>query len=265
METEEISERYVTPCFVNGLEAYDGEINLENDKNLISNEFAVKLCMEHEVKNGHKVGKKELIVALRGEVYFVKFIINPEKDDIEPGVVLGRSFLRLTKGIADFGNEIITIYPDLDPFNDESDKTNDPGDDWVAILEGIDFGDIPEINGLELHPFMCNMGKRREEVKHVSNKIIMLDRSKSEPMGILRDVLCQVGVTTILARFLSLDMPMYKDVPIVLGRSFLHTCGGIINTIKGTTSTFDGICHKKFYVVAVKNKQEEKDSDDEEE
>ncbi|GJW52535.1 hypothetical protein Tco_0096620 [Tanacetum coccineum] len=35
-----------------------------------------------------------MIFALRGEIYFVKFIINPEEDDIEPGVVLGRSFLR---------------------------------------------------------------------------------------------------------------------------------------------------------------------------
>ncbi|GJR62933.1 hypothetical protein Tco_1505095 [Tanacetum coccineum] len=117
METKEISERHVAPCFVNSLEAYDGEINLENDKNLISNEFAVKLCLEHEVKNGDKVVKKELIVALRGEIYFVKFIINPKEDDIEPGVVLGRSFL------------------------------------------SIDFGDIPEIDGLELPPYVCNMGK----------------------------------------------------------------------------------------------------------
>ncbi|GKC59141.1 hypothetical protein Tco_1086739 [Tanacetum coccineum] len=94
------------------------------------NEFAVKLCLEHEVKNIDKVVKKELIVAVRGEIYFVKFIINPEKDDIEPGVVLRRSFLRLTKGIADFENGIITIYPDLDPFNDvNSDKANDSEDD----------------------------------------------------------------------------------------------------------------------------------------
>ncbi|GKC30080.1 hypothetical protein Tco_1037374 [Tanacetum coccineum] len=130
METEDISERYDAPCFFNCLEAYDGEINLEHDKNLISNEFAVKLCLEHEVKNGDKVVKKELIVVLRGEIYFVKFIINPEEDDIEPGVVLGRSFLRLIKGITDFGNEIITIYPDLDPFKDvDSDKANDSEDD----------------------------------------------------------------------------------------------------------------------------------------
>ncbi|GKD81509.1 hypothetical protein Tco_1348348, partial [Tanacetum coccineum] len=118
METKEVSERYDLPCFVNGLEAYDGEINLEHDKNMISNEFAVKLCLEHEVKDVDKIVKKELIVALRGEIYFVKFIINTEEDDIEPGVVLGRSFLRMTKGIVNFGNGIITIYPDLDPFND---------------------------------------------------------------------------------------------------------------------------------------------------
>nr|GEX70345.1 hypothetical protein [Tanacetum cinerariifolium] len=40
---------------------------------------------------------------------------------------------------------------------------------------------------------------------------------------------------------------------------------GIINTIKGTTSTFNGICHQKFPMAAVKNKQEEKESDDKEE
>nr|GEV49220.1 hypothetical protein [Tanacetum cinerariifolium] len=55
-------------------------------ENMISNEYAVNLCLEHEVKRGNKVVKKELIVALRGEIYFVKFIINPEEDDVEPGV-----------------------------------------------------------------------------------------------------------------------------------------------------------------------------------
>ncbi|GJW01803.1 hypothetical protein Tco_1557054 [Tanacetum coccineum] len=87
MDTEEISDRFVEPCFVNGLEAYDGEINLTVEENMISNEFAVKLCLDHEVKRGNKVVKKELIVALRGEIYFVKFILNPEEDDVEPGVV----------------------------------------------------------------------------------------------------------------------------------------------------------------------------------
>nr|GEY23119.1 hypothetical protein [Tanacetum cinerariifolium] len=42
METDEISKRYIASCFVNGLEAYDGEIHLAFDENLISNEYVVK-------------------------------------------------------------------------------------------------------------------------------------------------------------------------------------------------------------------------------
>ncbi|GJR20649.1 reverse transcriptase domain-containing protein [Tanacetum coccineum] len=410
METEDISERYDAPCFVNGLEVYDREINLEHDKNLISNEFAVKFYLEHEVKNGDKVVKKELIVALTGEIYFVKFIINPEEDDIEPIVVLGRSFLRLTKGLADFENEIITIYPDPEFSNDDdSDKANDSKDDWDVILEGIDFGEIPEIDGLELPPYVCNMRKSsknkkkprksykmkyddegpsptvnraltreeisreelekdlwerivilneprpiietlkygdrykkvldiilldklkldgeleleeeeaneemireykaikekedpgvfvlpirlegrfdthaladtgsniniipyrifeelgREYVKPVSHNVSMLNHCKAEPMEMLKDVLCQVGIIMVLAKFLILGMPVDRTVPIIIGRSFLHTCGGIINTLKGTTSTFDGVCHQKFYVSEIQNNDEESDSDDDKE
>nr|GEZ68933.1 xylulose kinase-1 [Tanacetum cinerariifolium] len=35
---------------------------------------------------------------------------NPEEDDVEPNVVLGRLFMRLAKGIADFGNEVVGNY-----------------------------------------------------------------------------------------------------------------------------------------------------------
>nr|GEZ48929.1 hypothetical protein [Tanacetum cinerariifolium] len=129
MDTEEVSDRYVAPCFINRLEAYDGEINLGMEENIISNEFAVKLCLEHEVRRGNKVVKKELIVALRGKIYFVKFIINPEEDDVEPGVVFGRSFMHLTKGIVDFGNRTITIYPELDLFLDSSGEEEKISDD----------------------------------------------------------------------------------------------------------------------------------------
>ncbi|GJV25089.1 hypothetical protein Tco_1377784 [Tanacetum coccineum] len=46
----------------------------------------------------------------------------------------------------------------------------------------------------------------------------MLNHSMAEPMGILRDVMCQVGVTTIIAKFLILDMPIDRDTPIQVGR-----------------------------------------------
>ncbi|GKE66690.1 hypothetical protein Tco_1520851, partial [Tanacetum coccineum] len=124
METKEISERYVAPCFVNGLEAYDGEINLE-----------------HDITNL--------------QLYYV-WNMKSSAWKIIP---------KVKKGIANFGNEIITIYPDLDPFNDDSDKTDNSGDDLDAILEGIDFRDISEIKGIDVSPFVCNMGKSSRNKK----------------------------------------------------------------------------------------------------
>ncbi|GJX49109.1 hypothetical protein Tco_0275954 [Tanacetum coccineum] len=41
-----------------------------------------------------------------------------------------------------------------------------------------------------------------------------------------------VGVTTIIAKFLILDIPIDRDAPIVVVRGFLYKIGGIVNTQK---------------------------------
>nr|GEV66972.1 putative reverse transcriptase domain-containing protein [Tanacetum cinerariifolium] len=305
METDEISERYITPCFVNGLEAYDSEVNLEFNVNLISNEYT-------------------------GEHYFVKFIINPEEDDYEPEVILGRSFLRLAHGVVDFSHGVIIIYLEPDPFEDNSKKTGKSSDDWDQLLD-FNFDDVPKF-GEELPPFICKMGKSncnkkeqcrtliysikigpsslagghltqeeaekealavrisqkfalleeerhvieimaynhkykkildeiwkdkekdnpgafifpirlegkvnenaladtgldintmpyriyemlgREEMKKIDKGITMINHTQAEAMEKLSNVLCQVGVTTIIAKFLVLDIPIDHDAPIV--------------------------------------------------
>nr|GEV76802.1 hypothetical protein [Tanacetum cinerariifolium] len=172
--TEEISDRYVAPCFINGLEAYD------------------------------------------------------EEDDVKPWVVLGRSFMRLTKGIVDFRKGVIIIYPELDPFLDSSGETKKTDDDWDLLnkrkqlekyqLINFDLGpslstgkpftqEEPERKALAID--ICKTYSLLEEERPViksmaySDKqrggdgckkgITMLNHSKAEPMGLLKDVQCQVG------------------------------------------------------------------------
>ncbi|GJR81114.1 reverse transcriptase domain-containing protein [Tanacetum coccineum] len=105
----------------------------------------------------------------------------------------------------------------------------------------------------------------REQVKQVRHNVSMLNHSEAKLMGMIKDVLCQVGITTVLARFLVLDMPVDRTVSIIVERSLLHTCGGIINTLKGTTLTFDRVFHQKFYVAEIQNDGEESHDDDDEE
>ncbi|GKC10383.1 retrotransposon ORF1 [Tanacetum coccineum] len=70
----------------------------------------------------------------------------------------------------------------------------------------------------------------REDMKKVDRGIIMINHTQAEAMGILINVLCQVGVTTLIAKVLILDIPIDRDSPIVVGRGFLRTIGGIVNT-----------------------------------
>nr|GEV05424.1 hypothetical protein [Tanacetum cinerariifolium] len=189
IKTEEPSDHYVTPCFMNGLHAYDGEINLKNEGNMISNEFP-----------GYKT--------LR------------EKND--PRVF------------------VLPIHIET-KFNT-----------YALVDTGTNINVMP-------YRIYAKLG--REEVKPMSKKITMMYHSKADQMRILKDVICQVGVTTILARFLILDILVDKDMPIVMGRSFLYSYGGIINTIKCTTLTFNSVCHQKIYVAAVRNNHEESDED----
>ncbi|GKD70487.1 hypothetical protein Tco_1324577 [Tanacetum coccineum] len=84
-------------------------------------------------------------------------------------------------------------------------------------------------------------------------------------MGILINVLCQVWVTTLIAKFLILDIPIDRDSPIVVHRGFLRTICGIVNTPERLFSTFDGFCHQTFRAARSDvMRNAESDSDDEE-
>nr|GEV17557.1 hypothetical protein [Tanacetum cinerariifolium] len=251
--------------------------------------------------------------------------------------------MRLVKGIIDFDNGVIIVYPEPDPFEEDYEKTKKSPDDWNQLLD-FNFDDIPKF-GEELPLFVCKMRKSnqnkkrsmenlslfyqdigtsllagghltqeevakealairisqkfalleevevlqrikgealkekddpgafifpirlegrvnenaladmpyriyetlgREEMKKVDRGITMINHTHTKAMGMLNNVFCQVGVTTIISKFLILDIPIDRHALIVVGRGFLYTIGSILNIIEKLFSTFDGICHQTF-------------------
>ncbi|GJV71510.1 ribonuclease H-like domain-containing protein [Tanacetum coccineum] len=74
------------------------------------------------------------------------------------------------------------------------------------------------------------------------------------------------GVTTLIAKFLILDIPIDRDAPILVGWGFLRTIGGIVNTLERLFSTFDGFCHQTFHAARSDvMRNAESDSEDEKE
>nr|GEZ11278.1 hypothetical protein [Tanacetum cinerariifolium] len=114
METDEISERYIAPCFVNGLEAYDGEVNLEFDENLISNEYAVKLCLDYEILDEIWEDKVELdgktIKEEEDAVNRIKGEALKEKDDPDAFIFPLMLEVKVNENaLADTGSDINTM------------------------------------------------------------------------------------------------------------------------------------------------------------
>nr|GEX52666.1 hypothetical protein [Tanacetum cinerariifolium] len=252
MEMDEISEGYITSCIVNGLEAYDGE-------------------------ERKKLFKKELIIALKGELYFVKFILNPEKDDSEPEVILGRSFLRLAHGVVDFAGGHLTQKEakkealvirisqkfallekerhviETMAYNDKYKKIHDEIWKDKVKLDGKNVKEEEDavkkikrrsIEGKnDLGAFIFPI---REEMKKIEKGITMIKYNQAEVGGKLSNVLCQVGVTTIHAKFLILDIPIDHDAPIMVGQGYLYTMGSILNNLDRLFSTFNEACHQTF-------------------
>ncbi|GJX33194.1 hypothetical protein Tco_0243049 [Tanacetum coccineum] len=143
MYTEEDNDRYIAQCFVNGLYASDGEINLEKNDNLISNDYAVKLCLEYELGKGKEVVTKEL----------------------------KRSFLHAAKGIVNFGEGTITIQPDFDPFLLSSEEEKNPNLDDLETFLDFDFDEEPQTE-TDLPPLVCKMGKGSRNKKKVMENIM---------------------------------------------------------------------------------------------
>ncbi|GJW09459.1 hypothetical protein Tco_1575286 [Tanacetum coccineum] len=177
IDTKEVSDRFVTPCFVNGLKAYDGEINLGVEENMISNEYAVKLCVKHEVKRGNKVVKKELIV--------------PQPPHAAPRTMPQR-IARIEEEVHELRQSIVGLRGDVDRM--VTDLGRLPFD--VSISRCDDFCDLivhdenkhgrPCCNKIDELVMVRSDGMEKAQETPVINDLTMVLGSISQPSGIIK-------------------------------------------------------------------------------
>ncbi|GJT14117.1 hypothetical protein Tco_0861159 [Tanacetum coccineum] len=171
----------------------------------------VKLCLEYEVKKGKKLVKKELMVLLRGEIYFVQFIINPEEDEFEPVLIFGRSFLRSANAIINFGEVTITIQPDFDPFLLSSDEEWNPNLDNLETLIDFDFDEVPQTE-TDLPPMVCKMGKGSRNKKKIMENIMYFNYGAGPSSSVGTPLTQKEAKKRALAHNISMRYEMLEEV-----------------------------------------------------
>nr|GEZ21756.1 hypothetical protein [Tanacetum cinerariifolium] len=93
-----------------------------------------------------------------------------EEDDVKPWVIFGRSFLRMTKAITDFGVGTITIYLNIDPFLEKTKGEEKTKDDCDRLLD-CNIDDVPLLGEEGLLPFVCKMGKSSHNKKRAMENL----------------------------------------------------------------------------------------------
>nr|GEW08191.1 hypothetical protein [Tanacetum cinerariifolium] len=92
----------------------------------------------------------------------------------------------------------------------------------------------------------------RGDILKEDRNITMINYTEAEVIGRLVNVLCQVGFTTLSAKFLIMEIPVDRDAPIVVGCRFLDTIEGNIDILNRILTTFDGLFRQTFRVARSK-------------
>ncbi|GJS74191.1 reverse transcriptase domain-containing protein [Tanacetum coccineum] len=75
----------------------------------------------------------------------------------------------------------------------------------------------------------------------------MANNTQAKVMGEVRKVRIQIGYQAYLADFLVLDIPVDKELPLLLGCPFLRTCGAMIDMGHGTMTIDVGVIKHTYY------------------
>ncbi|GJR61060.1 putative ribonuclease H-like domain-containing protein [Tanacetum coccineum] len=79
------------------------------------------------------------------------------------------------------------------------------------------------------------------------SNLTMADNTQAKAMGKVRNVRIQIGYQAYLANFLVLDIPVDKELPLLLGQPFLRTCGAMIDMGRGSMTIDDDVIKHTYY------------------
>ncbi|GKA05090.1 putative ribonuclease H-like domain-containing protein [Tanacetum coccineum] len=75
----------------------------------------------------------------------------------------------------------------------------------------------------------------------------MADNTQDKAMGEVKNVRIQIGYQAYLVNFFILDIQVDKELPLLLGRPFLRTCGAVIDMRRDTLCIDDVVIHHTYF------------------
>ncbi|GKA08772.1 putative ribonuclease H-like domain-containing protein [Tanacetum coccineum] len=88
-------------------------------------------------------------------------------------------------------------------------------------------------------PYCLFMNLGLGDPKPYNSNLTMADNTQAEAMGEVKNVRIQIGYQPYLVDVLILDIPIDKELPLLLGSPILRTCGAVIDIGRDTLEADD--------------------------
>ncbi|GJU93418.1 hypothetical protein Tco_1318174 [Tanacetum coccineum] len=108
-----------------------------------------------------------------------------------------------------------------EPFEDDYEKTEKSMDDWDQLLD-FNFDDIPQLDGEELPPFVCKIGKSSRNKKRAMDNLNLLYRDIGTSLSTRRYLTQEEAVKEALALRISQKFALLEEVRPVLKTMAYH-------------------------------------------
>nr|GEV59611.1 hypothetical protein [Tanacetum cinerariifolium] len=80
-----------------------------------------------------------------------------------------------------------------------------------------------------------------------NSNLTMADITQAKAMGEVKNVRIQIRYQAYLVNFLIFDIPIDKELPLLLGRPFFRTCKAVIDMGRGTLCIDDGVILHTYF------------------
>ncbi|GJW38157.1 retrovirus-related pol polyprotein from transposon TNT 1-94 [Tanacetum coccineum] len=112
----------------------------------------------------------------------------------------------------------------------------------VEMVALVDTGESVSVLPYSLYK---DLGLR--DPRPYQTNLTMADNTQAKAMGEVKNVRIQIGYQAYVVDLLILDILVDPELPLLLGRPFLRTCGAIIDMGRGTLCIDDGFIRHTYF------------------
>ncbi|GKB98790.1 putative ribonuclease H-like domain-containing protein, partial [Tanacetum coccineum] len=256
--------RFSLPCDVDGQGAWDAKLDMADSSNYITEErfdqlgfvrveygkYGRKMVKESRVDFG--IGEMRIDLTMLEEMKDIDVMLDTlveNSEEVEKvNEALDRKYKELEESKPNL--EVLENYMTYQKKLDEvlMGRARLSRDDYVKVNRMVEMSALADTGAsVSVLPYCLFKNLGLGDPKPYNSNLTIAENTQAKALREVKNVRIQIGYQAYLVDFLILDIPVDKELPLLLGRPFLRTCRVVIDMGRGNLCLDDGVIHHTYF------------------